>query len=679
MLVVGLLASSAAASGQVSIQDQRGVFLYTEHLTDDMSLLPSALASPDIDGLTALVGWGEIEPRHGVFAWNTSGPNILGTLLDLALLYHKKVDLAIRAGQDTPCWLFARGACPNGFSGAYAGATELTFYVAPVQGVGSQGCNPVPIAAPWDPVFLTEWNAMLSAVSTYLHNFPLSSPGAYYQAVTSVRLTGINRTTAELRLPAEVLPPCIDSQGVRHTDTNALTTWLNELQREAEMPAGSCETPTATSIMSFNQNLRCAWTSVLGMFAAYFPDQYFTLPIIPTGSGSPKTPDYPFPQFDDDNCVYTPAAVPSANTPAGACTNANPIPDQNFPLLDPASALSAPDAAFPDGRLVVAYQNLDLRDLTRPKLRVGHNYVVAYARSAAKKYGGSPLTGFQTNDYNAYNGVSFEQAACSGGTNHPGPCTSATYLQLLETGIFPCEISPQKLCGHMPFRSQYVEVLPPDVIPNLGSYPQDPADMFGFPTAITTAHDLLVDYTPPITFANDAGPGRNGWFTGPVVVTFTATDDLSGVQSTEFSLDGGATWITGISTTVVGQGVHTLSYRSIDNAGNIEVPPVLTVKIDTTPPMTSAIVTGTKRAGGYVGPVTITLDATDNLSGVARTEWSNDSGASWVSGNVIIASGLGTHSFLYRSIDIAGNVEPAQAVTVTIVPVGPPCKGPTCQ
>lgn len=662
LLLIVLVAVPGAARpawSQVTLQDQRGIYVYTEHLPNDLDLLtgtanyPSALDQPGVDGLTILVGWGEIEPRYRSFIWDK-----LSSLLDLAVQHNiKKVDLAIRAGQDTPCWLFKTGACPGAFNGQYAGATELTFQVAAVQGVG-QGCNAVPIAAPWDPVFLDEWTFMLGQVSAYLTSAP-----AYDQIVKSVRITGVNRSTAELRLPAEILS-CTDN-GVQYT-ANSVATWLTEMQREAGAPAGPCEsTLTTAGTPSLNASLACAWTRIAGAFAENFPNKFFTLPIIPTASGSPKTPDYPFPPLDDDNCVYSPAAVPSADIPAGACVNAaTTVPDQNFALLDPASALFAPNATFPEGRLIVAYQNLDLRDLTKPALRVGHEYVTRYALASAAKYGGVPLTGFQTNDYNPYNGSSFEMAACSGGTANPGPCTSSTYLQLLETGIFPCETGTN-LCGKTPFRSQYIEVLPPDVIPNLGMYPQT-TDVFGFPDAVDVAHGLLVDYTAPITTASESGPGRNGWFDGPVNVTFTATDDLSGVQSTQFSTDGGSTWTTGSTATITSEGVIGLVYRSIDNAGNVEANRSTTLQIDTTPPVTTATIRGMKRQSAYVGPVTISLAATDNLSGVARTEWSGDGGATWSTGTTIYVNPAGTFTFLYRSIDIAGNVEPAHLVTVQV-------------
>ncbi len=77
------------------------------------------------------------------------------------------------------------------------------------------------------------------------------------------------------------------------------------------------------------------------------------------------------------------------------------------------------------------------------------------------------------------------------------------------------------------------------------------------------------DVTPPVTSA----VGLDGrWHRAPVTVTLTAADPGeggSGVEYTEYSLDGGP-WTRGESVTVDVEGTHSLSYRSVDFAGNVE-------------------------------------------------------------------------------------------------------------
>ena len=77
-----------------------------------------------------------------------------------------------------------------------------------------------------------------------------------------------------------------------------------------------------------------------------------------------------------------------------------------------------------------------------------------------------------------------------------------------------------------------------------------------------------------------------------MTLTFSATDPLpdpSGIKYTEWQLDDGA-WTQGLTCTVPApadhsaDGVHTVSYRSVDNGDNTEATKTCAVKIDTTGP-----------------------------------------------------------------------------------------------
>jgi hypothetical protein len=96
---------------------------------------------------------------------------------------------------------------------------------------------------------------------------------------------------------------------------------------------------------------------------------------------------------------------------------------------------------------------------------------------------------------------------------------------------------------------------------------------------------LPVDTTPPVTTA-EATPPRNaaGWNRTDVVVTFTATDDISGVARTEYDLDGAGPKAATGPITISAEGIHTLLYHSIDRSQNVEAAKELIVRIDKTPP-----------------------------------------------------------------------------------------------
>ncbi|GAA0973887.1 hypothetical protein GCM10009555_029350 [Acrocarpospora macrocephala] len=171
---------------------------------------------------------------------------------------------------------------------------------------------------------------------------------------------------------------------------------------------------------------------------------------------------------------------------------------------------------------------------------------------------------------------------------------------------------------------------------------------------------LSLDGIAPVTTATtDPAQPASGWFTSALLVTLSAADQGSGVDRTEYQLDGGA-W-TGYAEPVVitGDGSHTLAYRSADKAGNVEAAKTLAVKVDATAPVTTADTTP-------VGGVSVVLSAADATSGVAGTEYSLDGGAWTPYTQTVVISGEGEHELRYRSTDKAGNVEEIKAVTVKI-------------
>lgn len=385
------------ASTPSAPSEPRGIYVYSEYLDQDAQQLSQSLRVPGIDGLTLLQGWNSLEPDKGNFRWNE-----LDQWVNAAVSSGKKVALAIRTGQDTPCWLFKSPQCGNGYSKPYAGATPLSFMVSPREGVKETKCNPETIAAPGDPVFQSEWDSLLAAVAAHL-----KSAGTY-DALSSARLTGIDRTTSELRLPAEILStPCV---------SNSIETWLKV-------------TPPYRDSLLLD-----AWDKLTNSYQRNFPDKFFGVEIVPTASGDPNL-EYPFPAIDDKGCAYQPPWPTDTRNPnfvPGTCLNTSKVTDQNAPLLALASKKFA-------GRLSVSYQNLDLKSPAEP-----------YVSYAAQTWG--TKIGFQTNDYD-----NLQRAACSGGSAKPGACDNTSYLKLLEVGIYPLGKTNN-------LRAIYIEVLPPDAI-----------------------------------------------------------------------------------------------------------------------------------------------------------------------------------------------------------------------
>lgn len=379
-LLTGIAALALFAPLALRGQDLRGIYVYSSDVSQISSgyatKVTSSLAVPGMDGIVLVIGWKAIEPARGQYQWST-----LDQWIHAAA--GKKIDLTIPAGSATPSWLFQPP--PAG-----AGAKPLAFTISP-HGGATGVCDSETIAAPWDPAFLGEWDAMLGALAAHL-----KSTGTYFD-VTLLRLTGINRTTDELRLPAETP----QSTGVSCV-SDAVSIWQQAGYRPSLLQQG--------------------WDQITGSFLKSFPDKPFSVAIIPTNA---------FPAIDE----------------SGSIIHGTP-PDANAPLLSLAAR------KFP-GRLVVQFNFLMPGEAASPAVI-----------QAAQTLGTIPA--FQTNNYFGSTG---EGAACSEPVTNPTPCTAATFLALLQTGIYP-------LGQNDPMRAEYIEVFP--------------ANAINFPEDILQGHDAIV-------------------------------------------------------------------------------------------------------------------------------------------------------------------------------------------
>ncbi|MDB5085699.1 MAG: hypothetical protein JWN30_2585 [Bacilli bacterium] len=191
-------------------------------------------------------------------------------------------------------------------------------------------------------------------------------------------------------------------------------------------------------------------------------------------------------------------------------------------------------------------------------------------------------------------------------------------------------------------------------------------------TAEPTINELEVynvDKTPPITTDN----APSSWVNQDVTVNLTASDGGSGVAATYYTVDGGQQQ-SGTVVSLTTEGVHTLTYWSVDNAGNIETQHTATVKIDKTAPVSSSIVSPGSPDGSngwYTSDVTINLAGSDNLSGIAKIEYRvNDGTWSTYSGS-IPSFGEGVYQVDYRSKDQAGNLEQIKSIGFKIDKTAP--------
>jgi hypothetical protein len=134
---------------------------------------------------------------------------------------------------------------------------------------------------------------------------------------------------------------------------------------------------------------------------------------------------------------------------------------------------------------------------------------------------------------------------------------------------------------------------------------------------------LHIDRTAPITTATLPIPDSdNGWYASAATVNLSASDNLSGIDTTYYKVDNGtAQAYTGPFAEGL-EGVHTVTFWSTDDAGNVEnaagAGNSVTIRVDTTKPTISGSRQPAANAAGWNNePVTVSFACADSGSGIA--------------------------------------------------------------
>jgi hypothetical protein len=155
-----------------------------------------------------------------------------------------------------------------------------------------------------------------------------------------------------------------------------------------------------------------------------------------------------------------------------------------------------------------------------------------------------------------------------------------------------------------------------------GNYSVDywSVDVAGNVSGVGTAL-VKIDVSAPLTQATGSGTaGTNGWYRSSVQVSLAAADNLSGVQTTYYKVDGGTTKTYTTAFSVSGNGTHTVNFWSVDKATNTETMGSLVVNIDSNQPgVTCNVSPSTALKSSNPVTITVTGHATDTISGVAIT------------------------------------------------------------
>lgn len=181
------------------------------------------------------------------------------------------------------------------------------------------------------------------------------------------------------------------------------------------------------------------------------------------------------------------------------------------------------------------------------------------------------------------------------------------------------------------------------------------------------------DAEPPVTdiaITPEQPDGKNGWYINPLTVALSACDEGSGLDSTQYSWDEGVSWINydGSPLQVLDNGRHVLTYRSVDKAGNEEIPRTIRWHVDQEGPVID-----------WKSDIPEEISSADDLELTfeVQDEWSgadSDGIAITLDGEQVNPDSalplfglpLGEHTLTIRAADLAGN-ESVQEVNFKIV------------
>jgi len=183
-----------------------------------------------------------------------------------------------------------------------------------------------------------------------------------------------------------------------------------------------------------------------------------------------------------------------------------------------------------------------------------------------------------------------------------------------------------------------------------------------------TSITVNIDKTPPvISGAPTTQPNAAGWYKENITIKYTASDQLSGVDTVSpdsiISSEGADQSATGTVT---------------DKAGNSASVTIIGINLDKTAPVTiSTPDRAANKNGWYNNDVQISLSATDKAggSGVVKTEYSLDN-TNWTDYTTpLTINSEGITNINYRSADLADNIEASNQLTIKIDKTPPTITG----
>jgi hypothetical protein len=151
-------------------------------------------------------------------------------------------------------------------------------------------------------------------------------------------------------------------------------------------------------------------------------------------------------------------------------------------------------------------------------------------------------------------------------------------------------------------------------------------DSDGLEGSDSVSYTVVDTGDPTASHQLSAAANGNGWHKADFTVTLNGSDSGgSGVQEIRYTIDGGTEQVAAGASTVLNintEGVKTISYYSVDWAGNASAVDSVTVKLDKHAPSVAyqSASPAPNGAGWNKTNVTATFEATDTLSGMGASD-----------------------------------------------------------
>lgn len=162
------------------------------------------------------------------------------------------------------------------------------------------------------------------------------------------------------------------------------------------------------------------------------------------------------------------------------------------------------------------------------------------------------------------------------------------------------------------------------------------------------------DEAPAVSISVSGTQGQDGWYSSNVTARVRADDAVDYLTDVSTKVgDGAWTTTSGVrfaDATITASGTTTVYGKAADSSGNTSAEVSRTVKIDKVAPVATATLDADAR--------TVTITATDALSGVAAIEYRFDGAGAWqtaTAGTPIAAPDGLPHQLVHRVRDVAGN------------------------